>query len=194
MRCDHKRYALFFIETKQQFLHFFADAKIQRTRWFVCEHGTEYDLFGRGGAAKLAQQIGIVVGYHNHIDYVGASTWDTAKMLEGLDPKWSGYYFDPCHAVSEGGGAGWKVAFSLAAQRLKMVAIKDFYWEKNAKGIWRERVCPLGEGMVDWKYFFGALAKSAFSGPISLHIEYDPADVSAAATKDLSFLRNQLQS
>ena len=94
--------------------------------------------------------------------------------------------------MAEGGGAGWKVALNLAAPRLKMVAIKDCYWEKNPRGGWRERFCPLGEGMVDWKYFFGALAKSGFRGPLSLHIEYEAPDPLEAAGKDLEFLNRGL--
>lgn len=144
------------------------------------------------GLVELGTQCGIAAGYHNHTGYLGASAWDAAKMLEGLDPRWAGFYFDPSHAVAEGGGAGWKIALNLAAPRLKMVAIKDCYWEKNPRGGWRQRFCPLGEGMVDWKYFFGALAKVGFSGPISLHIEYEPRDLLESAGKDLEFLNRGL--
>jgi sugar phosphate isomerase/epimerase len=34
--------------------------------------------------------------------------------------------------------------------------------------------CPIGEGMVDWKTFAVEMRKARFSGPISLHIEYEP--------------------
>ena len=85
--------------------------------------------------------------------------------------------------------------------RLKMVAIKDYVWEKTAIG-WRTRMCPLGEGMVRcWPEFFKLLARVRFDGPLSLHIEYDPDGKSkaerlqnslTAARKDLQFLRKQL--
>jgi sugar phosphate isomerase/epimerase len=92
--------------------------------------------------------------------------------LRDTDPKWMGFYFDPCHATIEGGSAGWKVGFHRLSSRLKMVAVKDFYWEKQG-GKWNRRVCPLGEGMVKYPEFFKLLAASGFSGPISLHIEYE---------------------
>ena len=152
------------------------------------------------GLADLSARSGIRMGYHNHSGYVGGWVWDIAPVIDSLDPKWSGYYFDPRHAVVEGGEAGWRTAFNLAAPRLLMTAVKDFYWEKTPKG-WRVRNCPLGEGMVDWKRYFTMLADAKFHGPISLHLEYDVAgetpdaveqNTIAAATKDLAFLKSHL--
>jgi sugar phosphate isomerase/epimerase len=79
----------------------------------------------------------------------------------------------------------------MALPRLKMVAAKDFYWAKE-KGRWRVKWCPLGEGMVDWPRFFGILAEAGWSGPVSLHVEYDPPDEPAAIAKDLQFLKAQV--
>ena len=81
----------------------------------------------------------------------------------------------------------------LVASRLKMVAVKDFRWEKTASG-WQDANCPLGEGMVDWKYVFGELSQAGFQGPISLHLEYEvpgpttadhEQNILAAAPRDL---------
>jgi sugar phosphate isomerase/epimerase len=154
------------------------------------------------GLAELAQQCGIQVGYHNHEEYIGAPVWDIARVIEPLDPKWAGYYFDPRHAVAEGGVGGWKIATNLVSRRLKMVAVKDFYWGKTARKGWEDVNCPLGQGMVDWKYFFKAMAYAGFQGPISLHLEYDipgatPAakeeNTLAAAARDLEFLRARVR-
>ncbi|HLY62613.1 MAG TPA: sugar phosphate isomerase/epimerase family protein [Terriglobia bacterium] len=152
------------------------------------------------GLVELSRQCGIQAGYHNHETYIGAPVWDMASVIETLDPKWAGYYFDPRHAVAEGGVGGWKIATNLVMPRLKMVAIKDFRWEKTEKG-WKDNNCPLGEGMVDWKYFAKTLAASAYHGPISLHIEYEvPGDtpaareenILAALKRDLQFLKARL--
>jgi sugar phosphate isomerase/epimerase len=117
-----------------------------------------------------------------------------ASVIETLDPKWAGFYFDPRHAVAEGGVGGWKIATNLVMPRLKMVAIKDFRWEETEKG-WKDNNCPLGEGMVDWKYFVKVLAGSAFQGPISLHLEYEmPGETQAAREENiLAALRRDLQ-
>ena len=151
--------------------------------------------------ASLSKECGIQAGYHNHEEYLGAPVWDMASVIDTLDSNWVGFYFDPRHAVAEGGVGGWKIATNLVMPRLKMVAVKDFWWEKTQKG-WEARNCPLGEGMVDWKYFMNALAAGGFQGPISLHLEYDVAGETSAVKestilgavhRDLQFLRARLR-
>lgn len=152
------------------------------------------------GLAALGARCGVQLGYHNHAGYLGGPVWDIARVIDGLDPRWVGYYFDVRHAVVEGGDGGWRAALNLVAPRLKMVAIKDFFWEKTAKG-WQQRNCPLGEGMVEWTQFFTALAKAGFHGPVSLHLEYEipgataaarQENTLAAAARDLAFLKAHL--
>jgi sugar phosphate isomerase/epimerase len=149
------------------------------------------------GLAALARDCGIELGFHNHTAYVGAAIWDIAPFIDRLDPKVAGYYFDPRHAMAEGGGGAWKAAAALVAPRLKMVALKDFLWEKTPAG-WRIENCPLGEGMVPWKAMTEALRGADFNGPVSLHFEYEIPGATAkertdrtlaAAVKDLAFAR-----
>lgn len=162
----------------------------------------ELEKFGVdfAGLIELSKQTGVQCGFHNHEGNLGAPLWDVATVIDRLDPKWAGYYFDVRHAVVEGGGAGWKIATNLVAPRLKMIAVKDFYWEKSSKG-WRIQNCPLGEGMVDWKQYFKLLRQANFHGPISLHLEYEIAGASAAAKeentiaaaqRDLEFLKARI--
>ncbi len=152
--------------------------------------------------AALAGQSGVRVGYHNHADYIGAPIWDMTKILDGLNPQWAGYYFDICHAVTEGGSAGWKIGFNLAAPRIFMIAIKDFFWERTASSGWRRRMCPLGKGMVDWQAYFKLLAQVNYQGPISLHVEYDipgstpkerQENTIAAVRQDFAFLKARIR-
>ncbi|MGE0129834.1 MAG: sugar phosphate isomerase/epimerase family protein [Blastocatellales bacterium] len=149
----------------------------------------------------LSKQSGVQCGFHNHEGYIGAQFWDVAQTMDQLDPKWAGYYFDIRHAVAEGGGAGWKIALNLAAPRIKMIAVKDSYWDKTSKG-WRQVNCPLGEGMVDWMAYFKTLRQANFHGPISLHLEYEipgatkaaqEENTIAAARRDFEFLKARLQ-
>ena len=131
------------------------------------------------GLAALARDCGIELGFHNHAAYIGAALWDIAPVMDRVDPKWAGYYFDPRHAVAEGGAGAWKAATHLVLPRLKMVALKDCLWEKTAKG-WRIENCPLGEGMVDWSWVGTALRTIKFGGPISVHLEYEIAGATPA--------------
>ena len=140
----------------------------------------------------LAKEYGITAGFHNHPRNVGLSGWDGKQVLQGLDPKWIGYYFDANNATEEGGVMGWEVLLRLASPRLKMVAFKDFYWEK-VKGKWVGVACPLGEGMVNYTKVFALLAEAKFTGPFSIHQEYKPADRMTAARADLEFVRKRVQ-
>ncbi len=149
---------------------------------------------------EISRQHGVQCGYHNHEGYIGAQLWDVAQTMDQLDPKWVGYYFDIRHAVAEGGGAGWKIALNLVAPRIKMIAVKDSYWDKTSRG-WRQVNCPLGEGMVDWKAYFKSLRQANFQGPISLHLEYEipgatktaqEENTITAAQRDLAFLKARL--
>jgi sugar phosphate isomerase/epimerase len=145
------------------------------------------------GLMELGKEFGVQIGFHNHSgDNVGMAIWDTREMIRDLDPRWVGYYFDPCHSVVEGGLTGWQVALKLVAPRLKMVAIKDFYWAKQDSR-WRVRWCPLGEGMVEWPRVFAAFAAARFTGPMSLHVEYNPSDELAAIAQDLAFIKQQVR-
>jgi L-ribulose-5-phosphate 3-epimerase len=145
------------------------------------------------GLAGLSKEFGIAAGFHNHSgDYVGSAVWDIRAIIHDLDPKWIGYYFDPAHATIEGGLAGWRISQNLATPRLKMVALKDFYWARNKEGKWRTTWCPMGEGMVEWDRVFASLAASGFKGPLSLHIEYEPKDEMDAIAKDLAFVKKKV--
>jgi L-ribulose-5-phosphate 3-epimerase len=158
------------------------------------------------GLVELAAKHGIQVGYHNHPRCIGAPIWDMAKVIEPLDPRWCGFYFDLCQATMEGGVSGWKIAASLTMPRMKMVAAKDFVWRKVGQHRWQPETCPMGQGMSHWREFARALAQANFHGPISLQQEYaipgvadhqgialsraTVPDVMAAAKQNLDYLRS----
>lgn len=144
------------------------------------------------GVVMLGRAYGIAAGFHNESgDHVGEAVWDTWAMINTLESRWAGYYFDPCHATAEGGVAGWSVALRLALPRLKMLAVKDFYWEKSG-GKWQMRMCPLGQGMVEWPKVFSMLAAAKFTGPVSLHCEYNTPDTLDAIARDFAVLKKMV--
>jgi L-ribulose-5-phosphate 3-epimerase len=153
----------------------------------------------------LAHRHGVQVGFHNHSGYIGAPVWDIAEVMDPLDPKAAGYYFDLAHATIEGGLGGWRISSNLIMPRLKMISAKDFYWDKDGARDWRIRTCPFGEGMCHWKEYLKTVAASNFHGLISYQLEYEIEGVSddqgralsrdkcdvvmASATKDLAALK-----
>ena len=145
------------------------------------------------GLAQLARATNMVMGIHNFVDGAeGAAVPDIARVIRPIDPHLVGYCFDASYATAQGGDNGFAAALELALPRLKMVAVRDFKWDREGGGASRIVPCPLGEGVVDWPKFFGALAKARFAGPVSLHIDYQPKGKTAAIRKDLAFLRQQI--
>jgi L-ribulose-5-phosphate 3-epimerase len=161
------------------------------------------------GLVELAGKHGLQVGYHNHDGYVGAPTWDMARVIEPLDPRSCGYYFDLSQATTEGGVGGWKIVANMIRPRLKMVAAKDFIWKKVSPHRWQAVNCPLGQGMSQWNEYVQILAQSTFHGPLTVHEEYCIPGVSdeqgialsrttvpavmSAAEKDLAYLKSLLR-
>lgn len=146
------------------------------------------------GFTALSRLYNVTAGFHNHSgNYVGSPMWDSRQLLTPLDASYIGYYFDPAHATIEGGLWNWQGSLEIAVTRLKMVAVKDFYWKKNAKGKWDLEWCPLGEGMVDWPKVFSRLAKAGFTGPITLHTEYHNPDELKALADDGAKMRKMVE-
>ena len=121
--------------------------------------------------AQLNQTVGITGGIQNHSgqDYFAAPVWDAMQAIQGLG-RHLGIAFDIGHATLEG-GLSWPIQARLAEPHYTVVYVKDFRWEKREKS-WTSVWCPLGEGMVNRK-FFATLAASRYSGPICQHHEYD---------------------
>ena len=135
---------------------------------------------------NLAHQNGVAVGFHNHSGYIGAPVWDIAQIMDTLDPKAAGYYYDLAHATAEGGVGGWKMSSNLTMPRLKMISAKDFYWDKTEGRGWRLRTCPMGTGMCHWKEYLKSVAASNFHGLISYQLEYQIEGVSDDQGRALS--------
>ena len=165
------------------------------------EAGTQFR-----GLIEVAKQYGVQAGYHNHSGNVGAQVWDMARVMDTIDPKAAGYYYDLLNATMEGGASGWRIDANLVMPRLKMLGAKDFYWVKDEKRGWHGKSCPIGEGMCHWPQLLKTVAAANFHGPISLHVEYQIEGVSdnqgralsrekcdvvmAAVTKDLQTLKS----
>ena len=146
--------------------------------------------------AAMNHEYGVQGLYQNHAGatYFGASVWDMATTLKGINPDDLGVAYDIRHATVEGANS-WPVAYKLVQPHIGMIYIKDFDWIDG-----KIRNVPLGEGRVP-SQFFKALAESGFAGPVSLHEEYlnhrDPklvGDHLAAIKRDLAALRSMLKS
>lgn len=119
----------------------------------------------------LNRRLGIVGCYQNHSgNLAGASLWELWDMLQKADKEHMGVQYDIRHAVVEG-GLSWKNGLRLIQPFIRILAIKDFVWEKK-NGAYAVKNVPLGEGMVDFKAYFNILKEHNINVPVSLHYEY----------------------
>ncbi|MCI0420581.1 MAG: sugar phosphate isomerase/epimerase [Acidobacteria bacterium] len=154
--------------------------------------------------AAMNKEYGLFAGIHNHSGFdLGATPWEVYELVKAQDARWMGSNFDVAHATIEGGLGGWRSGFRLlaAASRIQMLALKDFFWTKQGDG-WKPEFCPLGQGMVDFKTFFGYLKEIGFAGPVSMHFEYgkhnrpqpvDEPELLAEIRRDLARLRSWIR-
>ena len=126
------------------------------------------------GLAQLNEKYKMCAMYHTHsgLRQVGAPIWDLWYVMKDMDPRWVGINYDIGHATVEGGYGGWVDSAHLVRKHMRGVALKDFKWGINAKGVWAPQWCASGEGMVNFAGFFEILKTQKFSGPVQLHFEY----------------------
>lgn len=117
--------------------------------------------------AAMNRELGIKAVYQNHAGnkQLGAPLWDLREILKEISPDEIGVAYDIRHASVEG-GLSWPITFNMIQSHVDTVYVKDARWEAK-----RPKNVPLGEGIVDPK-FFQLLRQSDFRGPISLHEEY----------------------
>jgi sugar phosphate isomerase/epimerase len=144
--------------------------------------------------AAACQDLGLQAGFQNHSghQFVGAPVWDVYSLIHDLNPKHIGYCFDIGHATLEG-GLSWPLQARLAEPFLTAVLVKDFYWQRE-NGSWNDTWCPLGEGMVQ-RRFFEWLKNTGYRGPICQHHEYPLGDrklMMAHFKHDLKILKEWL--
>lgn len=120
--------------------------------------------------AALALQYGITLGYHNHSgeQYFGAPLWDLHRAITAVASANFGSNFDAGHATVEGPFGALAINARMMAPHVKMMAVKDFHFEGR-----RPKWVGLGKGCVDLPLIFGIMREAGFSGPISMHFEYE---------------------
>lgn len=124
------------------------------------------------GLTALAAKHEVNLGYHNHSGYgnFGGPVWDLLQAYRSIGLTNIGSNLDLGHVTVEGAfGAGMVIVRLLAElERVHMVALKDFVWENG-----RPRWLALGDGLVPTQDYLQVLHAQGFSGPISLHFEYN---------------------
>lgn len=120
--------------------------------------------------AEMAAAHGLSAGYHNHSGKLnfGAPLWDLLRVIEAVGAPHFGSNFDVGHCMVEGPYGDWDLTARALAPHTRMLAVKDFRFVKAAP-----RWTPLGEGIVPVAEFLKRFHSAGFSGPVSIHFEYD---------------------
>jgi len=145
------------------------------------------------GWQVLAQRYGVKVCYHTHSNRcMGLNCASLMHLLQGFDPKCIGAYIDPAHMLLE--GEEFAVGLSMVKDYLSIIALKDVLRvreQKNSHGAVKTNWVCAGEGMVDWTEVFSTIAANNYTGPLSIHCEFEvPADqFKDAFRREVAFFR-----
>jgi len=149
-------------------------AQHARNARFVCDVGGRYlqvidtrpagrepapDDFRRMGRllteiGRRSAELGIPLGYHNHMGALGQSPGEVARVLDAADPRFVRLELDTGHYQQAGGDPA--EAVRQHAGRLLFLHIKDL----DAS----DRFVELGRGRVDFQAVFAALDAIRFDG------------------------------
>jgi len=122
---------------------------------------------------KRAAELGIPVGYHNHMGSLGESPEEVDKILDAVDPRYIKLELDIAH-YQQGGGDPVK-AIQKYRDRLLFLHIKDVESLASADSRGRSyRFVELGAGRVDLPAVFAALEKVKFSGWAVIELDAVP--------------------
>ena len=112
---------------------------------------------------KRTADLGVSLGYHNHMGTLGQSPEEVDQILQAADPRYVKLELDVAHCL-QGGGDPAK-AIGKYAERLLFLHIKDVESLPNASNPKRPyRFVELGRGRVDFPAVFGALKRVNFRG------------------------------
>jgi len=112
---------------------------------------------------KRSNDIGVPVGYHNHMASLGEAPDEVAQIMDAADPRYIKLELDIAH-YQQGGGEPVK-AIRQYHDRLLFLHIKDVesLATKDARGR-AYRFVELGRGIVDLPAVFAALKEVKFKG------------------------------
>ena len=169
------------------------------------------ELLGGGGRTRtalagwseLAARYRVKVCYHTHSrGNLGLNAGMLAHLLRGFDPARIGAYLDPCHLLIE--GEQFATGAAIIADHLAIIGLKDALLLREQRragaaqgaalthGVPAIRWVEAGAGMVDWSAVRATLQWLAFTGPLSIHCEYEdpPGGHLAAMEREVTFFRS----
>jgi inosose dehydratase len=124
---------------------------------------------------KRTMNLGIPVGYHNHMNNLGERPEEVRAVMDAVDPRYVKLQLDTAHYQQGGGDPA--AAIREYKDRLLFLHIKDL--ESPVPGATGDlsrsyRFVELGRGKVDFKAVFAALDAIGFRGWAVIELDRVP--------------------
>ena len=124
---------------------------------------------------KRTADLGVPLGYHNHMNTIGEGPEHVDIILESADPKYVKLELDTAHSVAGGGDPA--KAIEKYHDRLLFLHLKDVVDSPmTAKSQYPFTWVELGRGKVDLPAVFAALAKVKYRGWGVVELDRVPND------------------
>jgi len=111
---------------------------------------------------RRTADLGVQLGYHNHMGNLGQAPEEVARVLDAADPRFVKLELDTAHYAQAGGDPA--LAVEQYRERLLFLHLKDLETPVPGQGPDTYRFVELGRGRIDLSKVFAALAKIRFSG------------------------------
>jgi inosose dehydratase len=108
---------------------------------------------------RRTADVGIALGYHNHMGALGQSPEEVARVLDAADPRFVKLELDVAHYYQAGGDPAKAVRDNKG--RLLFLHIKDVERLDDKGGY---RFVELGRGVIDLPALFAALEATDYNG------------------------------
>jgi inosose dehydratase len=138
---------------------------------------------------KRTADLGIPLGYHNHMGSLGEKPEELDQIMNASDPRYVKLELDIAHYV-QGGGDPVK-AIEKFSDRLLFLHVKDV--ERVSKSVYR--FVELGRGLVDVPTVFESLRKVGFRGWAVVELDEVPENAHSpkeAAAANKEYLQEKL--
>jgi len=122
------------------------------------------------GIVDAAEENHVIVTVEPVFGMLVHDYYTVKEFLSYFDSKYLGVNLDPSHFVVSGNDPVWSTR--MLGEKVRHVHVKDAFGKPG--GLGETFIFPfLGEGVVDWRKFFGALRDSGYEGFLSLEFEND---------------------
>lgn len=111
---------------------------------------------------RRTAELGIALGYHNHMGNLGQGPDEVARVLDAADPEFVKLELDTAHYRQAGGDPA--DAVDRHADRLLFLHLKDLESPVPGRRADSYRFVELGRGTIDFRSVFAALDRTGFDG------------------------------